>query len=185
MLTLSNKISLSRIFFVLPLVFCIMRVQHDGRYRYVCLLIMLVIGLTDVLDGYFARKRKELTNLGRYLDPFADKLVLVISCIVLSSDRIWPEPRFPNWIPAVIVCRDLLLVFGTVTLLLTTGRVNCQPIILGKAATCLQIVAVVSIFVGNHVPPSALAVIWCTTITFTLISGLFYVYRGVKQIIIS
>lgn len=160
MLTLSNKISLSRIFFIPPLVFCITQVQHHNHYRYVCLFIMLVIGLSDMLDGYLARKRNETTNLGKYLDPVADKLVLVVSCIILSSDRIWPEPRFPNWIPAVIVCRDLLLVLGTVALLLITGRMDCQPMALGKAATGLQIVAIISVLIGNHIPLPALIIIW-------------------------
>src|SRR3972149_586895 len=96
MLTLSNKISLSRIFCIPPLVFCITQVQHNNHYRYICLFIMLIIGLSDALDGYVARKRNEMTNLGRYLDPFADKLVLVISCIILSSDRISMVPTFRN-----------------------------------------------------------------------------------------
>ncbi|MDO8141945.1 MAG: CDP-alcohol phosphatidyltransferase family protein [Candidatus Brocadiales bacterium] len=182
MLTLSNKISLSRIFCIPPLVFCIKQVQHNDSYRYACLFIMFIIGLSDMLDGYVARKRNEMTDLGRYLDPSADKLVLVISCIILSSDRIWPEPRFPNWIPTVIVCRDLLLIFGTVALLLITGRVNCRPTMLGKASTFLQIIAVISVIVGNHVPIPALTVIWWMTVAFTFASGLFYMYRGVKQL---
>ena len=143
---------------------------------------MLIIGLSDVLDGYVARKRNEITKLGNYLDPFADKLVLVISCIILSSDRIWPEPRFPDWIPTVIVCRDLILIFGTIALLLITGRVNCRPTILGKAATFLQVIAVISVLVGNHVPIPALTAIWWMTVAFTFVSGLFYMYRGVKQL---
>ncbi len=182
MLTLSNKISLSRICCIPPLVFCITQVQHNNHYRYICLFIMAIIGLSDVLDGYVARKRNEMTNLGRYLDPFADKLVLVISCIILSSDRIWPEPRFPDWIPTVIVCRDLILIFGTIALLLITGRVNCRPTILGKASTFLQIIAVISVLIGNHVPIPALAAIWWMTVAFTCASGLFYMYRGVKQL---
>ncbi|MEK7806005.1 MAG: CDP-alcohol phosphatidyltransferase family protein, partial [Planctomycetota bacterium] len=106
----------------------------------------------------------------------------VISCIILSSDRIWPEPRFPNWVPTIIVSRDLLLIFGTIALLLITGRVNCQPTILGKAATFLQIIAVISVLIGNHVPIPALAAIWWMTVAFTFVSGLFYMYRGVKQL---
>ncbi|GAB60987.1 MAG: CDP-alcohol phosphatidyltransferase family protein [Candidatus Jettenia sp.] len=182
MLTLSNKISLSRIFFIPPLVFCITQVQHNSHYRYACLFIMLVIGLSDMLDGYVARKRNEITKLGGYLDPVADKLVLMISCIILSSDRIWPEPRFPNWIPTVIVCRDLLLMLGTMALLLVTGRMNCKPTILGKVSTCFQIIAIISVLIGNHVPLPALITIWWTTVVFTFISGLFYMYRGVKQL---
>ena len=182
MLTLSNKISLSRICCIPPLVFCITQVQHSNHYRYICLFIMLIIGLSDVLDGYVARKRNEMTKLGKYLDPFADKLVLVISCIILSSDRIWPEPRFPDWIPTVIVSRDLILIFGTIALLLITGRVNCQPTMLGKATTCLQIIAVISVLIGNHVPIPALAAIWWVTVAVTFASGLFYIYSGVKQL---
>lgn len=182
MLTLSNKISLSRIFCIPPLVFCITQVQHNHYYRYACLLIMLIIGLSDILDGYLARKRNEITMLGKYLDPIADKLVLTISYIMLSSDHIWPEPRFPNWIPVVIVCRDLLLMLGTIALLLITGRMNCQPTILGKTATCLQIVTILSLFIGNHIPLPALTTIWLMTVVFTFVSGLLYMYKGVKQL---
>lgn len=182
MLTISNKISLSRIFFILPLVFCIMQVQHNNYYRYICLFIMLLIGLTDILDGYVARKRNETTNLGKYLDPLADKLVLMISCIILSSDHLWPEPRFPNWIPAVIVCRDILLMCGAIALILMKGRMDCQPTMLGKASTSLQIIAIMSVLIGNLVPLVALVAIWWTTVVFTFTSGLLYMYRGVKQL---
>ena len=182
MLTLSNKISLSRICCIPPLVFCITQVQHNDNYRYACLFIMMIIGLSDILDGYLARKRNEITNLGKYLDPVADKLVLVVACIILSSDRLWPEPRFPNWIPTVIVCRDLLLMFGTIALILITGRMDCRPTILGKAATCLQIIAIISVLIGNHIPLPALITIWWTAVIFTFVSGLLYMYKGVKQL---
>ncbi len=182
MLTLSNKISLSRIFFIPLLVLCLTQVQYNNHYRYVCLLIMILIGLSDILDGYLARKRKEITNLGRYLDPVADKLVMIVSCIILSSDRIWPEPRFPNWIPTVIVCRDLLLMFGTIALLLITGRMDCQPTMLGKSATVLQIIAIVSVLIGNHIPLPVLIIIWWMAVILTFISGVLYMYKGAKQL---
>jgi CDP-diacylglycerol--glycerol-3-phosphate 3-phosphatidyltransferase len=143
---------------------------------------MMLIGLSDMLDGYFARKRNEITNLGRYLDPVADKLVLMVSCIILSSDHIWPEPRFPNWITAVIVCRDLVLMVGTIALLIITGRMDCQPIMLGKVTTGLQIIAIISVFLGNHIPLTFLIAIWWLVVILTFISGLLYMYRGVKQL---
>ena len=182
MLNLSNKISLSRIFFIPPLVLCITQVQHHNHYRYICLFIMLTIGLSDMLDGYFARKRNEITNLGRYLDPVADKLVLAVSCIILSSDHLWPEPRFPNWITAVIVCRDLLLMVGTMVLLIVTGRMDCQPTMLGKATTGLQIIAIISVIMGNHIPLSVLITIWWLVVIFTFASGFWYMYRCVKEL---
>lgn len=182
MLTLSNKISLSRILFIPPLVFCITQVQYNSHYRYACLFIMIIIGLSDMLDGYVARKRNEITNLGIYLDPFADKLVLIVSCIILSSDRIWPEPRFPNWIPTIIICRDLFLMLGTVAILIATGRMNCRPIMLGKVSTCLQIIAVISVLIGNHIPLPALITIWWATVVFTFASGFLYTYKGISSL---
>ena len=143
---------------------------------------MMLVGLSDILDGYFARKRKEITNLGRYLDPVADKLVMIVSCIILSSDRIWPEPRFPNWIPTIIVGRDILLMFGTIALLLITGRMDCQPTMLGKSATVFQIIAIVSVLMGNHIPLPILITIWWMAVILTFISGLLYMYKGVKQL---
>jgi phosphatidylglycerophosphate synthase len=82
----------------------------------------------------------------------------------------------------IIVCIDLLLIVGAIALLLIIGRVNCQPTILGKASTFLQIIAVISVIVGNHVPVPALTTIWWATVAFTCVSGFFYVYRGVKQL---
>ena len=182
MFTLPNKISLSRICLIPLLVFCILQVQHNNHYRYVSLFIMLIIGLSDVMDGYLARKRNEITELGKYIDPVADKLVLMIACVILSSDHIWPEPRFPKWIPALIVGRDLLLILGTVTVLIITGRIECQPVILGKLSTFLQTIAIISVLIGNHVPIPALIAIWWTTAAFTAVSGIFYLYRGVRQL---
>jgi CDP-diacylglycerol--glycerol-3-phosphate 3-phosphatidyltransferase len=141
-----------------------------------------MIGLSDMLDGYFARRRNEITNLGRYLDPVADKLVLMVSCIILSSDQVWPEPRFPNWIMTVIVSRDLVLMFGTVALLIITGRMDCQPTMLGKAATAFQIIAIISVIMGNLIPLTVLVAIWWLVVILTFTSGLLYIYRGVKQL---
>jgi len=141
-----------------------------------------MIGLSDMLDGYFARRRNEITNLGKYLDPVADKLVLMVSCIILSSDQVWPEPRFPNWIMTVIVSRDLVLMFGTVALLIITGRMDCQPTMLGKAATAFQIIAIISVIMGNLIPLTVLVAIWWLVVILTFTSGLLYIYRGVKQL---
>ena len=143
---------------------------------------MIMIGLSDMLDGYFARRRNEITNLGRYLDPVADKLVLMVSCIILSSDQVWPEPRFPNWIMTVIVSRDLVLMFGTVALLIITGRMDCQPTMLGTAATAFQIIAIISVIMGNLIPLTVLVAIWWLVVILTFTSGLLYIYRGVKQL---
>ncbi len=181
-MTLSNTISLCRIFCILPFVLCVAQVQQNGHYRYVCLCIMLVIGLSDVMDGYIARKRSEITNLGKYLDPAADKLVLSVSFIILSFGSIWPEPRVPQWVALLIVCRDFLLVSGTLAVVSVRGKMNFQPILLGRMTTIIQIIAIMSVLMGNHIPLAVLIAIWWLTGILTLTSGFLYMYRGVRQL---
>jgi len=181
-LTISNKISLISVCFIIPLFLCMIQVQHYSFYRYICLFIILLIGLSDVLDGHIARKRNEMTFLGKCLDPIADKLVIAISCLILSSNNIWPEPRFPYWLPTIIICKDILLIFGSVIFLIITGEIHFQPTTIGKITTFLQITAVISVLIGNHVPASILLVIWKMTIIFTLVSRILYAYLAIKRL---
>ena len=107
-LTLPNLISFARICFIPPFVICLIQVQNHNFYRYIALGVLLVIGLSDVLDGYLARKRGEITTFGKYLDPAADKLLLLIACFLLSSDKLWSGPIVPVWVLAGIVSREVL-----------------------------------------------------------------------------
>ena len=179
-MSLPNKISLTRIIFILPFVLCIIQVQNNSLYRYVALAMIVALGVTDALDGYLARRRNEITNLGRYLDPAADKLLLMTSCILLSS-KIWPEPRLPNWLSAIILSRDIFIVLGTAALILYTGKMGCKPNTLGRVTTCLQIVAVMAVLLGNHLQIIAVIIVSWIAAVFTLASGINYIYMGFKQ----
>ncbi|MDR4509670.1 MAG: CDP-alcohol phosphatidyltransferase family protein [Candidatus Brocadiaceae bacterium] len=184
-LTLPNKISLGRIFFIPPFAFCIIQVQHSNQYRYVCLFFMLIIGLSDVLDGYIARKRNERTTLGKLLDPVADKLALATSCIILSSEGLWQGPRLPDWYPKIIIGTYILLILGTIAMYLITGITACQPSTVGKVSACLQSLVIITVLIGNHIPASVLTAIWKSTVIVTIASGVFYLYRGGKTILLS
>lgn len=179
-MSLPNKISLTRIVFILPFVLCIIQVQNNGLYRYVALAMMLALGMSDALDGYLARRRNEITEVGRYLDPAADKLLLVTACILLSSEY-WPEPRFPNWFSALILLRDVFIVLGTASLFLFTGNTGCKPNTLGRSTTCLQIIAVMAVILGNLIPIIAVILVSWITAVFTLASGIDYLYMGIKN----
>lgn len=179
-MSLPNKISMTRIVFILPVVLCIIQVQNNSLYRYIALAMILVLGVTDALDGYLARKRNEITKLGRYLDPAADKLLLVTSCILLSS-KIWPEPRFPNWLLALILSKDIFIALGTVALIIFTGKVGCTPDTLGRVTASLQIIAVMSVLMGNLLPIITVIIVSWIAAVFTLASGINYTYMGIKQ----
>ncbi len=182
-LTLPNLISFARICFIPPFVACLIQVQHHNYYRYIALGILLIIGLSDVLDGYLARKRGETTSLGKYLDPAADKLLLLIACFLLSSDKLWPGPRFPVWVLTVIVCREMIFSLGMLGVFITIKhKIKWHPNKLGKLTTFLQITAVIAVLLGNHISLGTLGILWCVVVFVTFMSAVNYTYLGVRQL---
>ncbi len=182
-LTLPNLISFARICFIPPFVICLIQVQHHNFYRYIALGVLVVIGLSDVLDGYLARKREETTSLGKYLDPAADKLLLLIACFLLSSDKFWPGPRFPVWVLTVIVSREIIFSLGMLGVFITIKRkIKWQPNKLGKLTTLLQNTAIVAVLLGNHISLNIFVILWCLVVFVTFMSAVNYTYLGVKQL---
>lgn len=182
-MSLPNIISFARICFIPPFVLCVMQVQHHNVYRYIALGTLLIIGLSDVLDGYLARKRGEITNFGKYLDPIADKLILIIACLLLSSDTLWPEPRFPNWLPAIIISRELFFSLGLIAAFIILKRkIECRPNKLGRLTVFLQITAIIAVLLGNHLPLTTLFILWWLVAVITSISAVYYTYSAVKKL---
>ncbi len=181
--TLPNMISFARICFIPPFVICVMQVQHHDFYRYIALGVLLIIGLSDVLDGYLARKLGETTNFGKYLDPIADKLLLIVACILLSSDTLWPGPRFPVWVLVIIISRELFFSLGVITAFVTVRRrITWQPSKLGKLTSFLQIMAIIAVLLGNHISLDTLLILWFLVAAVTLMSAINYTYMGVRQL---
>ena len=182
-LTLPNLISFARICFIPPFVICLIQVQHHNFYRYIALGVLILIGLSDVLDGYLARKRGEITTFGKYLDPAADKLLLLIACFFLSSDKLWPGPGLSVWVLAVIISREMIFSLGMLGVFITIRRrIKWQPNALGKLTTFLQITAIIAVLLGNHISLNALVTLWCVVVVVTSMSAVNYTYLGVKQL---
>ncbi|MFQ5964116.1 MAG: CDP-alcohol phosphatidyltransferase family protein [Candidatus Scalinduaceae bacterium] len=182
-MSLPNLISLSRILFIPPFVICVMQVQHHNFYRYIALGMLVAIGLSDILDGYLARKRGEITKFGKYIDPIADKLILTIACILLSSDKLWPEPRFPNWIPAIVISREFLFLLSFIgAIFILKRRIDWCPNRLGRLTTFLQVTAVIAVLIGNHLSLTTLIILWWLVAIVTFASAVNYMYKGVKQL---
>ncbi len=182
-LTLPNLISFARICFIPPFVICLIQVQHHNFYRYIALGVLVAIGLSDVLDGYLARKRGQITTFGKYLDPTADKLLLLIACFLLSSDKLWSGPRFPVWVLVVIVSREMFFSLGMLAVFVSIKRkIKWQPNKLGKLTTFLQLMAIIAVLLGNHISVNTLAVLWCVVVAVTLLSAVNYTYLCVRQL---
>jgi len=139
-----NRITLTRIVLIAPLVICLLNLNAGWvGWRYLSGGLLSVMILSDAVDGFLARRLDQVTSLGRFLDPLADKLLITATVILLSIEATAiPGFRLPSWVPVVVVGKDLLTVLGFVLVYTTTGRLLIQPRIWGKACTAVQLLMV-------------------------------------------
>ncbi|MHC4639305.1 MAG: CDP-alcohol phosphatidyltransferase family protein, partial [Planctomycetota bacterium] len=115
-LNLANWITIIRILLIVPFVSCMLKI-NEPRFgemmRYISIAIFFVMAVSDVLDGYFARVKKQITKLGSFLDPLADKLLMTCACLLLASVRAGIEGFIlPPTVVVVIIGKDLFLLIG-------------------------------------------------------------------------
>ena len=131
---LANWLTIVRILLV-PVLVTLLVYNHPGW----ALLAFVVAGVTDTMDGHIARTRGTKTRLGAFLDPLADKLLLVAAFVTLT----YKFPRIlPFWLTALVLSRDLLLIVVAVLVMLTGGHLQPAPTLLGKTSTVVQMVTV-------------------------------------------
>lgn len=147
------------------------------RYDY-ALHLFVIAALTDTFDGLIARLKSQKTPLGNFLDPLADKFLLVTSFILFSIYGL-----VPTWLTITIISRDVIVVTGWVILYVVTHAAKVEPTFLGKTAITCQLVLICYILLEINLPPLPDIhpyLIWITAM-FTILSGLHYIYRGLKQ----
>ncbi|UFJ42209.1 CDP-diacylglycerol--glycerol-3-phosphate 3-phosphatidyltransferase [Brevibacillus humidisoli] len=151
-MNLANRITLARIFLV-PVVMFFLLVHYKFGYftigsismsynELIAALVFILAASTDGLDGYIARKRKIVTNLGKFLDPLADKLLISAALISLVEMQ-----RLEAWIAIVIISREFV-VTGLRLVAAAEGHVIAASA-LGKLKTWVQIVAIVALMLRN------------------------------------
>lgn len=147
-----------------------------SRHQYTeALWVFAAAAVTDALDGTVARWFDARTELGAFLDPFADKLMLLSAFIVLTV-----EQDLPGWLLGVVVIRDVVVVGGYMMLTFFTGeRIPVRPSYLGKLSTFLQLSCVVTTLlqVGTTWPNYWYALLYLTVVV-TAMTGVHYSYRG-------
>src|SRR2546428_11338475 len=168
---LANWLTLLRILLI-PVFVTLLVYRRPG----VALLVFAVAAFTDLLDGWVARRHKDESTLGAFLDPTADKLLLTASFITLTYLK-----ALPFWIAAVVISRDVILVVGALLIYMLGGRIHPRPTWAGKAATFFQVLAVLTGLLARylHVPIVPRFVLWLAA-AFTVISGLQYIVQGMK-----
>ena len=174
-LTVPNLLSLLRMGLVPVFIIAVI----DGEIGK-ALLIFVVAGVTDALDGFIARFYGQQSLLGAYLDPIADKLLLTSSYVALSIPSLNRGVEIPLWITVLVIARDVLLVVVALIMYLAAGVRSFPPTVLSKVTTVFQVASVVLVLVSGLLPNLdvvASTVLYVMT-GLTVLSGLDYVRRS-------
>lgn len=169
-MNLANKITIFRI---LLIPFFIALILYSKWAM--ALGVFFVAAVSDGVDGYIARRWSQRTELGKMLDPLADKLLVVSAFIVLSVNSQLVAPlKLPPYVPIVIISRDAIIILGALVIYLIKGKLDVKPTLISKATTFLQMATVPSILLKLAVSP----LLWNITVAFTVVTGIDYVRKG-------
>ena len=174
-LTLANQLTLLRMLLI-PAFVLLVVYGHLGW----ALTVFVTAGVTDGLDGLIARWAGQKTSLGAWLDPAADKLLLVSTFIVLTLPGLGLANTLPLWLTALIITRDVCIVLTVAIVNLAVGPRTFRPSLFGKVATATYIAtAVVTMFFNyrGYASPVVTAFVYAS-LTITLVSGLHYILHA-------
>jgi cardiolipin synthase (CMP-forming) len=148
------------------------------------LVVFVVAGITDGLDGLLARRFHQQSPLGRILDPIADKMMLVTSFVVLSMRGVFPNPLpkhlpVPFWVTITVISRDIFILLAAAAINMVSGFRAFRPSFLGKVSTVVQIVAVAAVILAAQTRVGTgyyLPTIYTSVFALTLLSGIHYIF---------
>ena len=145
-MNLANKLTIFRIILV-PIILIIPFLGIQGTFwgvpiTYILIdAIFIIASLTDKLDGYIARSKNQITTFGKFLDPIADKILVIVAMLILVEDG-----RLPAWIPAIVVIREFIVSGYRLVAVEKNGKVIAASI-WGKLKTATQMLGIVFAFI--------------------------------------
>jgi cardiolipin synthase len=173
-MNIPNLLTLLRVILV-PL-FVILLIYGHTSYAF---LVFIIAGVSDAMDGMIARWFNQKTIVGEYMDPIADKLLLVTSYVVLAVIDV-----IPPWLTVLVISRDVIIITGVAVLFFMNKPPEIRPTILGKASTFTQISTVI-IALSAIQPFPAFEHLLTPGIylaaSLTILSGFHYTYIGIRQ----
>ena len=173
-LTIANQLTLLRMLLIPA--FIVLTIEGELGWA---LAVFATAGVTDGLDGVIARRSRQRTTLGAWLDPMADKLMLVSAFVVLTLPNLGLANRLPLWLTALVISRDVGIVVTVAIINLAIGRRTFRPTMLGKIATVVYIVTVSMAMLYNYLGYHSPFVTFCiyVSLAITLVSGFHYVWH--------
>jgi len=192
MLNWATRITIVRILLIAPFVSLMLKTNDpdltDGSkiaLRYMAIVLFLIMAASDGIDGYLARRKHQITKLGAFLDPIADKLLMTCACLLLASYR-GRVPGFllPSTVVVLIIGKDLFLLIGFVIVYLITSQIHIAPAFIGKLATALQLSMVAAILIAPEASDILsgwiwlLRVLWWSAAGTAILATLIYIRDG-------
>lgn len=175
-MNIPNLITLLRI--ILVPVTVILLIQGSFRKA---LAVFIIASISDAVDGFLARFMHQQTVVGAYLDPIADKALLVSTFVTLSILHI-----IPAWLAVIVISRDFIILLGLSVLFAMSVSVEIHPSLVSKITTFLQAATVFLALFLRCLPDGVnrewLEIFYWATAIFTVVSGLNYMSRGFKLI---
>jgi cardiolipin synthase len=171
-MNLPNILTLTRVLLVPLFVILII-----NKYFEWALFTFAIAGITDGIDGLIARITHQRTELGAYLDPIADKLLLFSAFITLAIVEI-----IPSWLVVIVITRDVIILTGFLVMFLTGYHPEIKPSLLSKITTAFQIVTILLVLMIGYFPTFqqlSLIAIYGTAV-MTILSGSHYIYIGTR-----
>lgn len=173
-MNIPNFITLARLFSVPVLVWAV----SDERML-LAFWLFVAAGISDAVDGFIAKRFNYTSELGSFLDPLADKALLVSVYIVLGI-----EGHLPRWLVILVVWRDVLIVGGAILYHTLTQRLKMEPLLVSKANTLAQIVLAAYVLASTGMGMNngwVLGVLVGTVAVTTVVSGASYVVGWVRK----
>jgi cardiolipin synthase (CMP-forming) len=178
-LTAANQLTLLRMVLIPPFAILLMY-----EFRGWALVVFLTAGVTDLFDGLIARRTGQKTTLGAWLDPMADKLLLVTMFVMLTLPGIGSANRLPLWFTILVLSRDIAIVLTVAVVNLAVGPRTFRPSIFGKIATATYIVTGVITLYFNYLDvqsPVITAFVYAS-LAITFVSAFHYLIKVVHPL---
>ncbi|MBF0414930.1 MAG: CDP-alcohol phosphatidyltransferase family protein [Magnetococcales bacterium] len=166
-MNIPNFLSFVRIFSVPVFIWMVLNHHHSWA-----LILFITAAFTDALDGFLAKKLNQITEIGKFLDPIADKVLLISSFVTLTINGL-----IPLWITLIVVTRDMVIIIGAVVFQVLTGTLRIEPLSISKINTLLQILFIIVVLYGDlFVQPSWIFSVILSMVTVTtILSGVSYI----------
>ena len=175
-MNIPNLITLFRIILTPILIICLIQ-----GFFLKALVVFIIAGFTDALDGFLARVLHQKSTLGSYLDPLADKALIASSFVTLSIMAV-----IPGWLTVIVISRDLVILIGICILSLISIHFEVKPLMVSKVTTTFQFLTVFAAMLSLASPlrfdNELVHVIFWITAVLTVASGLTYITRGIRII---